>query len=237
MSNLKKKRVFREHEMSFTIIDYAYRTFAILEKEGLGISDTEKINIFGRNNPTKEITETFGAIYHLFEYIKLYIFSNIRDDISLINFRNDSNILCICVGDGISPKSGYIFAKRTQWNIFSIDPEMKKSWVEKSHLPNLTCINKKIEDVDFITDDYHTIIIISIHSHANMNYIWNKFKELKARLICLSIPCCEWHGQRVTDKVPIVQLHEPGIFSEKNEIIIWTNNTDNPILPISDISF
>lgn len=74
----------------------------------------------------KEITESFSAYY------------NIRDYLSFTkrqHLLSDHNVLCYVIADGNVPRTGATIACSTNWQVFSIDPRMKKKWQSQYCVP------------------------------------------------------------------------------------------------------
>jgi hypothetical protein len=189
-----------------TLIDKYYRLQCIHDK-------TIPATIFGRSNPTKEITESMAAHKAVFDFI--------THEIKDITFTNRSDVLCICVADGVSPKTGSIFAISTKWNVVSIDPEMNEKWLdtEKCLYPNLKCYRSLIEDYEIDFEKYNYFIVIGVHSHANMNDLWMRFTGKMVFMV--SIPCCGGFVHIVDGVVPYLDGFDTGIHSIKNRVICY----------------
>ena len=134
------------------------------------------------------------------------------------------DVLCICVADGKTPKSGHLFAGCTEFKVISIDPLMSKKYVGKSGHKNLTCIDDVVENANLgETEKYKMVVLVGIHSHANIQNLWDKLVKEEKPILCLSIPCCGGfvHGPK---QDPEEEFKERGIFSDKNKILIWHKN-------------
>lgn len=154
----------------------------------------------------KEITESMGC-FHAVE-------SCLLDDI--IKFKNPNIVVCV-IGDGTKPRTGMLFAMRTAWTVYSIDPMLDMTWCYP--VRRLFTINKKIEDYKEGTNFTKPIIIILPHSHAKMVDVLARLKTTNVRHI-VSIPCCVLHE---IDGKKYIGYQDSGIWSEKNTVKVWKN--------------
>ena len=81
----------------------------------------------------KEITESM-AVYNFIR--------NKQDWFEL----NDPEVVVIAVGDGCTPRTAAMFAFRSAWQCYSVDPNMK--WKNRGRVKRLTCLKDKIEDFE-----------------------------------------------------------------------------------------
>lgn len=164
----------------------------------------------------KEITESMGAynvmrkyLLHLKEY----------------ELGND-NICCLMIGDGCTPRTGALFAFRTNWQIYSIDPRLRvtgkptilNGW-KLLTISRLTICPVKAEDFRFQLPVYKKIIIVAVHSHASLKKTVKNIKQqFKGTIDIISIPCCVSDD---LDRQPDVSYLDWGIHSEKRRINIY----------------
>jgi hypothetical protein len=153
----------------------------------------------------KEITESMGA------------FHAIR---GLLGgpAMGDKTIRCYVVGDGVSPRTGALFAFRTAWQICSIDPNMrnKTTWdvidrLERYSMTDQAFINLKKEALVYDGLD----IVVAVHSHAKFPTMW---KALKPPKIGLAMECCV--PQKCQSPL-IKEFDDFSIHSPKRAIKIW----------------
>lgn len=157
----------------------------------------------------KEVTESIGALRAL-QDLKLSF--------------NDGSINCYVLGDGSSPRTGSMLALSSSWNIFSIDPKLRKrkymyvNKLQKIEIPRLTCYQIKAEDFTDIQYTNSLSIIVCVHSHANFEDFYNRIPSPK---IAIAIPCCVKH--ELTNRDPDISYIDNNITSPKNTIMIWTD--------------
>lgn len=146
----------------------------------------------------KEVTESFAA-WHAVKHIKGLEY-------------NDPNVLCVCVGDGHTPRTGATFAFRTAWTVASVDPMLRKT---QYNIQRLTVHGCPIEDFHGMYC-HKRVLIVAVHSHANL---WRASRAFQAlRMDIIAIPCCVPQRLKVA---PTRSYRDPHILSEKNEILIW----------------
>jgi hypothetical protein len=190
----------------------------------LKIIDPLTLGLYGRTHPTKEILESTAIKYHLFGYLQelfneTFVFKK-SGELEHHKLLQDSSTVCICVGDGKTPRTGYLIAGTTKWDVRSIDPIMDIKYTEKNWLPNLTCINKKMEDVNVDEFKGKRMIILAVHSHANLEDLWNRLNICRER-ICLSMLCCKGFVQTISTMTPKKIFREGEIPTDKNEIYLY----------------
>jgi hypothetical protein len=178
--------------------------------------------LFGRNKIIKEIIENMAAIHNVLHYIETYFGSD-----SIIN---DTHIVALCHGDGHQPRCAYLLSMKTKWDVHSIDPEMKLEWTKNNGVANLSCHRSVIEDVDLDFCKDKTVILIGVHSHANLDSLWERLDSIAKNKIALSIPCCK-HVVHTIAKETVVNMYEREIPNKgvcKQEltnchIMIWSD--------------
>lgn len=153
----------------------------------------------------KEISESLGA----FEIVRKHLHS----------FKvEDQNVILLAVGDGCTPRTAALFAFRTKWECWSIDPLLRNNeqWKTIRRLHLSPC---KIEDwcdwPSFISDK--KIIVVAVHSHARLEEVIKKLNGLTASII--SIQCCV--PQVIPNMEPDLEYRDWSILSPENLVKIW----------------
>lgn len=169
------------------------------------------LQMFGTRAITKEISESGAALYYLIAYLTTI---GRRDALT----KPGTHVYVL--GDGNTPRTGYLFAMRHHCRVVSVDPIMQETWLTQPHLVNLHCIRGLSQDV-VIDDTAELVIIIGVHSHADIQEFWARASALNKPVVCLSILCCKGTPQLVTDCEPVYNFQAPGILSEKNTVCVW----------------
>lgn len=111
----------------------------------------------------------------------------------------DGNMVLVAMGDGSTPRTGAMFAFRTNWRCLSVDPALKmhqdRPWGEVS---NLTTIKARAQDVGLLIQPEERVLLVLWHAHVSMEDaveclgFANGEKATRARLACISCACCNF---------------------------------------------
>lgn len=148
----------------------------------------------------KEITESCSA-YNFFRNNQGALFS-----------LGDSSVSVVVVGDGCTPRTASLFAFRSAWTCHSIDPEMK--WKNNDRVNRLAVYRDKVEAFQEVYFD--KLILLHIHSHADLSVSVEKFKADKR--VVLSMPCCV---KQKRERPPDYEFVDEGVWSPHNKNLIW----------------
>lgn len=129
----------------------------------------------------KELTESMAAFSHIEKFAK------IKHDTSYL-FCGNKKILMFDVCCGSTPRTGALFAFRTSWNCFSIDPRVNEKWTGNNKIKRLTTIKSKIEDIETVESN-DPIVITNVHGHVDASIILEKLRS--PVIVLLSMPCCK----------------------------------------------
>lgn len=148
----------------------------------------------------KEITESCSP-YNFLRNNKESLFS-----------LGDSNVALISVGDGCAPRTAAMFAFRTAWNCYSIDPNM--NWKNNGRVDRLECFKCRVEEMPYYHFD--NLVLLHIHSHAPLLESCNHFTANKR--IVLSMPCCV---KQVREREPDLIYVDESVWSPHNKNLVW----------------
>jgi hypothetical protein len=203
------------------ILDDFIRKMAMI-REG-GYADPLSLGLFGKTHPFKEMMESGCALH----YVLKFLHSTCRSRESYLEAIRDPHTLCMCVGDGRLPQSAYLFATTTNWQVLAIDPALEEEWVEDTTVPSLKCLAKLVEDVDIDFKLYSRVIIVAVHSHADLDALWQRI-AVNIEKIALSVPCCQGFVQHVAGVPPVHHFREVEMQTEKNEVFMWHSSPPLP---------
>ncbi len=147
----------------------------------------------------KEWTESLAAFYAVSQHFQ--------------DAFSDENVHVACVGDGSTPRTAAMFALRTAWNCFSIDPMLKPKPFHAG-IKRLNVVPRKIQDFHL---DVERLIIVCVHSHAPVSSTLSSLKATRRSMVF--IPCCSNSG-KMPDNAKFVYDDER-ILSEKNKVYVW----------------
>lgn len=149
----------------------------------------------------KEITESMSA-YHAVRWL-LGPQAGLRFD--------DPNVALVAVGDGSTPRTAALFAFRSAWKCYSIDPRLRAS---EFYITRLAAYQSLIESARF--DFCIPVVIVLVHSHAPMSVVLKQITGPVRHVV--AIPCCV--DQDIPGKVHL-GYRDHAIWSPKNEVKIW----------------
>lgn len=153
-------------------------------------------------NP-KEITESMAA----FDAVRQYVMKPAGFE------YDDPDVAIVCVGDGCTPRTGALFAMRSNWSVISIDPALPDRVYP---IKRLTLQRRKVEDEVLHLNLMRQVVIVQVHSHANLALSLAHIKAPRRHLI--TIPCCVPH--EILNK-PYIGYDDAGIWSPKRTVKIW----------------
>lgn len=156
----------------------------------------------------KEITESMGA----FEALRKNKLAGKGRPFEY----DDRDVVCICVGDGRSPRTGALVACRTAWAVYSVDPNMKLNKTSWSDINRLTLVKDKVENFSIHAKK---AIILSVHSHVGLPASIACVTGVE-RLAVVAIPCCVKQELRVHADT---EYRDKGIWSPCNNVKVWFN--------------
>lgn len=135
------------------------------------------------------------------------------------------NIALVSVGDGATPRTAALFAFRTGWMCWSIDPHARQNVAWDMKMRRLLVIGKRVEDLgrfDLAVEmerlglRCEQVVIVLVHSHARMGDVLAHVVAPRRHVI--SIPCCVPH------EIPnrfYFGYADKDVWSPKNTVKVW----------------
>ena len=155
----------------------------------------------------KEITESMGAYRAVMKWIKGTALST-----------DDPYVHVYCIGDGVSPRTGALFAHMTRWNVTSIDPALREKY-QNIPVKRLQVIRKPIAEVRVVyREEKDVAIIVLVHAHVSMNEVLKAIQYPTRHVV--AIPCCK--PQDIKNRV-YLGYQDHHIWSPKNTVKVWIN--------------
>jgi len=156
----------------------------------------------------KEITESMGAYNAVRNHLKHFDFA-------------DPKITLVCVGDGSTPRTAALFAFRSAWTCYSVDPKIrdKTCW---QRINRLLIRRRRIEEFNLASCG--KVVIVAVHSHADLTVAWDSVYASKEK-VAVAIPCCKdqrIHRKGKWDEAGDIEYEDWGIWSPKRTIKIWS---------------
>ena len=154
----------------------------------------------------KEITESFAA----FAAVRKYLGEK---------RLGDHAVRVLCVGDGNTPRTAACFAARSAWCAFSVDPRLKDATPWSQRIRRLFVIQRKIELVDLPKLPGDTVVVVAVHSHAELGQCAKFDPDL-----VVAIPCCV--PQRYQGREPDHEYTDWGILSPERTMKVWKKHQE-----------
>lgn len=165
----------------------------------------------------KEMTESFAALKA--------VQNSLKKIWHLV--PKDTNAQVVVVGDGNKPRTAATIAFNTPFICHSVDPAMK-DYILPDSIMRVIPYGDRIENVQIRGEKNQLGIIVSVHSHAPLNFIGKSV--IFDKYLIINIPCCVR-----LDPMDSVELRsrslgqysymEHGIWSPKNLVnIFWTKD-------------
>lgn len=149
----------------------------------------------------KEVTESFGCY---------------EAAINNLSYSPSDKVNVVCVGDGHTPRTAAMFAFRSSWNTYSIDPELRErtSW---NRINRLTRITKRIQDAPLSFSE--PTVIVHCHAHVKVE---DSLKQIKApNRSVITMECCV--PQYLNGVKPDIEYVDNCVWTPCNRIKIWKN--------------
>ena len=159
----------------------------------------------------KEVTETIG------------VFEAARRHLRLAHERTD--VLAVCVGDGVLPRTAAYAVYLSQWTCHSIDPLLRledpKLVAFAARTRRLVLHAKKIEDVTLDATGYADVVFLFVHSHASLHAAMGSLTNAdNARVHAVSMPCCFGDDLGL---VPTAEFEDPHVLSVRRSLQIYAD--------------
>lgn len=153
----------------------------------------------------KEITESMSAYHAVFWHI-------LKDKTKELG---DPSIAVVSVGDGVTPRTAALFAFRSNWQCFSVDPTMR----EKEYgIKRLSIFRGRVENFNIDCSNFSAVIILLVHSHATVRASLDRITGTVRHVV--AIPCCVPHELPGN---PYIGYEDYDMWSPKRTVKVWRN--------------
>ena len=179
----------------------------------------------------KDVSESMGAIQAACQHGVLK------------NVSSKSNVLCLCIGDGSTPRTAVLACFLKKWKCISIDPALHEEWrgVHPKGVRGLTCFGGTLEEFMMQQNQnqnqnqnnnledafkYDALILLCVHSHARLignasvPSIMARYNNIPTTLV--SLPCCpKFRSQKDVGRVPDIHYEDDCVFSACRRVEVW----------------
>ena len=160
-----------------------------------------------------------------------------------LNLKSKSDVLCLCIGDGCTPRTAVLACYLQGWTCVSIDPALSEEWsgCNPKDVVGLTGYRGTLAQFFDETDPslicpssssssssrYQHLVLLCVHSHARfigsvtIPRIRNRYDNV-ATTIC-SLPCCPKfrHKGDIGRGEPDISYDDDCVFSAMRKVEIW----------------
>lgn len=174
---------------------------------------------------TKEISESMAA------------FVAVRHHMPGLWDLQDPSILCACIADGHTPRTGAIMHALTGWQVLSCDPAMRPEIAKEMNfrLPHLNALRGVAAELPEY--DVERLVVVAVHAHnfverpppgaiaqglmPRPNILAEALTRLRGKeVLIVALPCC--HRLWLPDHEHVEEYKDPGIWSADNRIKVWS---------------
>jgi len=153
--------------------------------------------------------------------------------------KKKSDILCLCIGDGNTPRTAVLACYLQGWTCVSIDPALNDEWsgCNPKNVNALTgyrgTLAQFFDEADIVgpasspsSPSYQHLILLCVHSHARflgsvtVSRIRAHYGNI-ATTIC-SLPCCpKFRHKGDIGREPDISYDDDCVFSAMRKVEIW----------------
>lgn len=139
--------------------------------------------------------------------------------------------VCLCVGDGTTPKTAILAAYSTRWkSVVSIDPLLREEWVghEPRGVRGLQGFSGTLDEymaTELEASSWSRVVVLLVHCHARLIEA-SSLKEIRARFggaaaSVVALPCCpNVRPERDLGK-PTLSYEDDCVFSACRRVQVW----------------
>lgn len=165
-------------------------------------TDLLTAGLFPSTAAMKEITESFAA------------FNAARNHVQWTDPRDEKTTVVV-VGDGGTPRTAALFALRSRWSCFSVDPALA---ARRYEIQRLSLCPYLAEDVRLgVKGD---VVLVAVHSHASFEAALSTV-PLASRVAYVCIPCCV--AKALAPFRPDEVYEDEGILSPDRRVYVWND--------------
>lgn len=167
-------------------------------------SDMLKLRVFPN---AKEITESMAAYAAVRELANR----------GVLPFNLSTHgVALLAVGDGHTPRTGALFAFRSAWDCYSVDPALARRAHEFAAVRRLICLPGKVENMEPIACEH--AVVAAVHSHAQLADAVRIMRPASGKVTVVAMPCCvpQWLPEQ-----PNAEYQDLGIWSAERTVRVW----------------
>lgn len=129
---------------------------------------------------------------------------------------DNPTVTLVAVGDGCTPRTAALFAFRTAWECYSVDPRLRP---RKYEIDRLWVEPQKVQEVSLghPEDPIERLVLALPHAHVP----FSEFPPIYAkRLLIVAMPCCVPYGEPEGCTL-VAQYDDWGCHSPERTVSVW----------------
>lgn len=141
-------------------------------------------------------------------------------------------VLCLCVGDGCTPRTALLASFITKWRCVSIDPALKEGWAgPHGSVERLTGFGGTLDEFMATTPAaadlrVSQLVLLCVHSHARFvgpSALPSLLARYGRPATCLvTLPCCSgFRPERDIGRPADIRYDDECVFSDKRALEVW----------------
>jgi len=199
--------------------------------------DIVKLGAFGS---AKDVSESMAVIHAASKHGELSsTAASANDDVKNNAKQGSSAVLCLCIGDGCTPRTAVLASYTKKWTCVSIDPALSEEWqgANPKNIDGLTGFGGTL--VEFMsssalslptlsldTQSFSHLVLLCVHSHARfvgpvtIELIRQHYGKIPTTVV--SLPCCpKFRHKGDIGREPDVFYDDDCVFSACRKVEIW----------------
>lgn len=133
----------------------------------------------------------------------------------------DKELILISYGDGCQPRTAALFAFRTKWQCYSVDPDLRdEDW---SSINRLSLFKGKGENFELDCQG-KVVVALFVHAHVPIVKAVKPLMKTASAISAIAMPCCMILDNGLPP--PNFSYYDSGVESDKRQVKIWSNILD-----------
>ena len=205
-----------------------------------GMNCFEDIVRLGAFGSAKDVSESMAVIHAASKHGELSsTAASANDDVKSNAKQGPSAVLCLCIGDGCTPRTAVLASYTKKWTCISIDPALSEEWqgTNPKNIDGLTGFGGTL--VEFMSSSasslstsslemqsFRHLVLLCVHSHARfirpvtIELIRQQYGKIPTTVVIL--PCCpKFRHKGDIGREPDVFYDDDCVFSACRKVEIW----------------
>lgn len=134
----------------------------------------------------------------------------------------DPQVAAVVVGDGCSPRTAALFAYRSRWTVYSVDPRMRDKWVARPPGDRVDPREQTIEAFALFGPVMpQRVVIVGVHAHVALSDALHGQLVDGRHATVVWLPCCVEAGEPPEGFSLVRRYTDWGCWSPEREVSIY----------------